>query len=160
MVAHLHDEVFPRPILIGAAGLVLASLVLVSAARLDRLANGSPTPQSAAGAASTPVVDARTVRLHQLDNGSLVVEALDGSLPPRTIPADKGGMVLGVLNGLRHQREAVGATGDDPILQITRLANGRILAEETASGMVLDLGAFGSTNKAAFAALLDGTELP
>lgn len=154
-MSHTHSDLISRPILIAASSLVVISLVLTAAVRYERLRTGEALP---AGATAAPIGNARveaarTVVLHEQDDGTIVISALDGSMAPRTLAPSEGGFIRGSLRALRHRRAAVGAEGD-PVVQITRLSDGRLLAEETASGMVVDLAAFGSTNRAAFAALL------
>lgn len=155
-MGHAHTEPFPRPLLIAAAGLVITSVVMVALVRQERLRTGAALPPGVAASPATraDVVLARTFVLHEHEDGRLTVAALDGSVPARTFPAGEGGFVRGTIRALRHQRGVVGATGD-PIVQIARLSDGRLIAEETASGMVLDLAAFGATNRAAFAGLLE-----
>jgi putative photosynthetic complex assembly protein len=176
-MGHAHFEPFPKPLMIGAVALVVTSVILTAAVRYERVRSGEVlTPQEAArsvealgavppGVAdadirgSASVVLARTFIIREHADKTITVAALDGSMSPRTFAENEGGFVRGTLRALRHRRGAVGNAGD-PVLQISRLSDGRLIAEETGSGMVLDLAAFGATNRAAFAAVLDGTELP
>lgn len=160
----IDDRPFPRGALIGAGALVLCSLTLVGAARLEVMM--SPEARVAAEIAALPEgepVAARTFRLEARDDGSVaaVPVAADGASagPARLIGPEEGGFIHGSLRGMARTRHMRGLDAA-PVLTITRWSNGRISVEDRAAGTHFDVAAFGRTNAAAFAALLDGAPMP
>jgi putative photosynthetic complex assembly protein len=76
--------------------------------------------------------------------------AMVASLAPGT-----NGFVRSVMRGLVHERTRRGL-GAAPPFRISQWPNGRLALEDTATSRLIDLDAFGDTNKDAFAQMLPG----
>lgn len=145
----LDHEPFPRGALIGAGLVVGLSLAVTAAARISQVLNPhTPAPISATPAART--VDLRffdqpdgSVSVRNADNGSSVAQLAPGT----------NGFIRGVMRGLAHDRLRRGI-GPQPPFVLQQWSGGRLALTDQATGRVIDLDAFGITNKEAFVALL------
>ena len=61
----------------------------------------------------------------------------------------------GVVRGLAHDRKTRGI-GTAPPFRLSVWRDGRLALEDTATGRLIDLDAFGASNKDAFVQLLSG----
>jgi putative photosynthetic complex assembly protein len=137
-------EMIPKALLRGMLLLVVATLALVGAAVVtDRPLVGSPAPSEA--------VKEKWIVLEGKDAQAVVVKNPDG-----TVLADlpHGGFITVIQSGLARTRLVQGIT-DNPPVRIVRYANGRLVAEDPATGWSAELYAFGADNKAAFERLLE-----
>lgn len=146
MSAPSADRPLPSASLLGAAALILSSVLLVSLARqadvgITRLA------------ASTPVAT-RLLRFEDRTDGSVQVLDTDGATVAVIAPGSNG-FLRSVLRGLARERRrsSIDAT---PPFKLTRWADGRLSLDDPATGRHVDLEVFGPTNAAAFAGLLYG----
>lgn len=136
-------EMIPRTLLWGMAALALSSLALTTFAVVsDRPHVG--VPQTGA------VVQQRSLILEGLDAQAVIVRDVDG-----TVLADlpHGGFVTVIQSAVARARLVAQVAGNPPIL-ITQYENGRLVAEDPATGWSAELYAFGQDNKAAFERLL------
>lgn len=136
-------EMIPRTLLLGMAALALSSLALVSySVATDRAHVG--VPAQAKVIASSPII------LEGLSAQAVVVKRPDG-----TVLADlpHGGFITVIQNGMARER-LVHHVKDNPPINIVRYDNGRLVAEDPATGWSAELYAFGSDNRAAFERLL------
>lgn len=136
-------EMIPRTLLLGMAFLALSTLAIVGAAVVtDRPMTGTPQPAA--------VVQEKWIVLEGKDAQAVVVRNPDG-----TVLADlpHGGFITVIQSGLARERLVHRIEGNPP-LRIVRYANGRLVAEDPATGWSAELYAFGSDNKAAFERLL------
>jgi putative photosynthetic complex assembly protein len=143
--AHQHDQKIPRPVLIGAAALMLVSLVVAGLSRQslkDELAQPRPAP-----------LEAVTLSFEDREGAVVVLDGVSGtelvSLPPNS-----NGFVRGVLRGFFRERK-LESLGRKASFVLAREANGRLSLEDKETGRRVDLNAFGPDNTAAFAQLLD-----
>ena len=152
------DRPFPRGALIGAAALLGTSLLLAGAARITGVGTTS-------GPTSAPV-ESRLLRFEDRVDGSVAVyEAADvepvqvlapeaASVEPvQVLAPGTHGFVRSVLRGLARERKRQGV-GREPAFRLTRWADGRLSLEDPTTGRSVELGAFGPTNRAAFAQLM------
>jgi putative photosynthetic complex assembly protein len=140
---HRDREMIPRVLLRAMAGLVVATLVLVSFAVLtDRPPVGSPAPSA--------VVQERVISL--IGGGAQAVTVLDEN---GAVLADMahGGFVTVVQNALETARRRHGVDPDLPV-RLVRYENGRLAVLDPIIGWSVELYAFGADNKAAFERLL------
>lgn len=149
----LDSEPFPRGALIAAGALIGFALISTAAARLTRI--NTPAPPAAA----TRPAPTRSIELRFVDEADGSVSVHDGrsnrqiaSLAPGT-----NGFIRGVMRGLAHDRMRRGI-GAAPPFRLSRWDTGRLALEDTVTGRRIDLDAFGSSNKDAFARLLRGSE--
>ncbi len=141
-------EPFPRSALIGAASVVAISLIATTAARLAGI-NPSGAPVMPAPAQS---VDLRFV---DEPNGSVSVRDGRDDHEVADLAPGTNGFVRGVMRGLAHDRMRRGI-GSAPPFRLSVWRDGRLALLDTATGRLIDLDAFGSSNKDAFVQLLHG----
>jgi putative photosynthetic complex assembly protein len=136
-------DMIPRPLLRAMLGLVLATLALTTFAVLADLPRaGTPAP-AAITAERTVILQARGAQAVQVldENGAVLMD-----LP-------HGGFITVIQNGLQRAR-TVAKTDQTLPVRIVEFANGRLSVIDDATGWSAELGAFGSANRAAFAALM------
>ncbi|MBC2836609.1 photosynthetic complex assembly protein PuhC [Paragemmobacter straminiformis] len=136
-------EMIPRTLLLGMAALALSSLALVS--------YSVATGRSHVGVPDAGTVTARTqIVLEGLSAQAVIVKRPDG-----TVLADlpHGGFITVIQSGMARERLVHHVQGNPPI-DIVRYDNGRLVAEDPATGWSAELYAFGSDNRAAFERLL------
>ncbi|MFZ0425754.1 MAG: photosynthetic complex assembly protein PuhC [Xanthobacteraceae bacterium] len=140
------DRRFPRGALFGAGALVGLSLLATGFARVT----GIGTSQ----APTANVVQSRELRFEdRSDGGVAVYEAETGRMVDVLAPGTNG-FVRGVLRGLARERRSE-KVGSAPPFVLTRWSDGRLSIEDAATHERIELIAFGQTNFAAFARLLN-----
>jgi putative photosynthetic complex assembly protein len=143
----LEDRRFPRGALLAVAALLAVTLVLAGASRLGIVGSQPLT-------VGTPV-ETRELRFaDRADGGIDVTEASTNQLV-FVVAAGTNGFLRSVLRGFARERKSK-AVGIEPPFRLTRWDNGRLSLEDPSTGRRSDdLAAFGQTNAAAFAQLLD-----
>lgn len=137
-------EMIPRALLWAMLGLAVSALAITSFAVLtDRPPTGSPAPGK--------VVAERALILEGRSAQAVTVYAADGTL---IADMDHGGFVTVIQNAIQRARTVARVEGNPPI-NIVQYDNGRLVAEDPASGASIELYAFGNDNKAAVERLLD-----
>lgn len=137
-------EMIPRALLWAMLGLAVAALAITSFAVLtDRPPAGSPAPGK--------VLAQRELILEGRSAQAVTVYAADGTL---IADMDHGGFVTVIQNAIQRARTVARVEGNPPI-RIVQYDNGRLVAEDPASGASIELYAFGNDNKAAVERLLD-----
>lgn len=137
-------EMIPRTLLWAMLALALSALVITSFAVLtDRPRVGQPAPGK--------VVAERLVILEGRSARAVTVYDAAGKL---IADLDRGGFVTVVQNAIQRARTVARIQGNPPI-RFVRYDNGRLVAEDPASGASIELYAFGKDNKAAIERLLD-----
>lgn len=138
------SEMIPTALLRGMFALAAVSLAITTAAVVTgRPAVGQPKPSD--------VVATRAIILEGLDAQAVTVRNPDGTL---LADLPHGGFITVIQNAMARERLTHRVQGNPP-LNIVRYANGRLVAEDPATGWSAELYAFGSDNKAAFERLLD-----
>ena len=103
--------------------------------------------------AAAEVLQSRLVRFQSDASGVAVIDATTG----RTITHTSAeGFVPGVLRGLNRMRQT-GQADAAAAYRLERLSNGQLLLIDTASGIKLDLAAYGRDNAALMATFLSST---
>lgn len=137
-------ELIPRTLLLAMLALALSALLITSFAVLtDRPTEGQPAPGK--------VVAERALILEGRTAQAVAVYDADGQL---IAEMDHGGFITVIQNAIQRARTVARVTGNPPI-RFVRYDNGRLVAEDPASGASIELYAFGSDNKAAVERLLD-----
>lgn len=137
-------EMIPRALLWAMLGLALSALVITSFAVLtDRPHTGTPL--------AGQVVAQRELILEGKSAQAVAVYDAQGKL---IADMDHGGFITVIQNALQRARTVARVTGNPPI-NIVQYDNGRLVAEDPATGASIELYAFGSDNKAAVERLLD-----
>jgi putative photosynthetic complex assembly protein len=139
-------EIIPTALLYGMVALALSALAIVSfAVATDRPAVGVP----AAGIA----VQERHLILEGKSAQAVVVKDTDGTV---LMDLAHGGFVTVIQSAMARARLVARVEGNPP-MRLVRYDNGRLVAEDPATGWSAELYAFGQDNKAAFERLLDDT---
>jgi putative photosynthetic complex assembly protein len=137
-------EMIPRALLWAMLALALAALAIASFAVLtDRPHTGTPP--------SGTVVAKRDVILEGKSAQAVTVYDAEGNL---LADLPHGGFITVIQNAIQRARTVARVEGNPPI-RIVKYDNGRLVAEDPASGASIELYAFGGDNKAAVERLLD-----
>lgn len=136
----------PPILLKGVAFLVLASLAMVTAARIAGL-QPAATPDD-----SVAVVSERLIEIKGRPDGGATVVTSSGELIVDLGP-EKAGFVGGVKRSLDRERMLHKAPVDAPV-RIVQFADGRLALRDPATDWRIELMSFGKDNREAFAALL------
>lgn len=143
---------FPKGALWGAAALIgftMAVTIAVRAGALPEVAN----PPAMREAASVRLVAQRDLHFLDRADGAVVVTDLSGKPVATILPASEQGFVRGVLRGLARERRLKDVGPDAPFRLELWSDNGLTLTD-LGTGRQIELGAFGPTNRAAFAVML------
>lgn len=151
--AQARPDMLPRGTLILAAGLVgFAFLATVTV----RVAGIAPAASPAAMRVEAHIAPVATRSLRFLDRGDgavVIQDAKAGGVASVIEPGQQTGFIRGVMRGLARERRMHGV-GDQPPFTLTLWHDGELSLTDTATGRSIEMTAFGSTNRAAFAALL------
>jgi putative photosynthetic complex assembly protein len=139
-----NPEMVPKALLLGMLALALATVAIVSFASLT---GREPVAQPAAAA----VLREKWIVLEGLSAQAVIVRNTDGSV---LLDLPHGGFVTVIQSGIHTERRKHGVDQTKPV-RIVEYANGRLVAEDPATGWSAELYAFGADNKAAFERLLD-----
>ena len=146
-------DMLPRSTLTAAGGLMLFALVVTS---IYRIAGVPPAASPAAlrARAHIAAVASRDLRFLDRQDGAVVIQDVHTGQPAAVIHAgEKTGFIRGVMRGLARDRHARGI-GNAPPFALTLWRDGELSLTDSATGRSIELTAFGTTNRAAFAALL------
>ena len=137
-------EMIPRALLWAMLGLALSALVITTySVATKRPHVGTPTAGS--------VVAERDLILEGKSAQAVTVYSADGTL---LADMPHGGFVTVIQNAIQRARTVARVEGNPPV-RIVQYDNGRLVAEDPASGASIELYAFGNDNKAAVERLLD-----
>ncbi|HEX8275908.1 MAG TPA: photosynthetic complex assembly protein PuhC [Longimicrobiaceae bacterium] len=138
----------PRPMLLAAAALIALAVALALTARVS---DAGATRIAAPAAAQTRA--ARDLRFaDRADGGIVVTDAATGAVAGVVEPGSNT-FVRGAMRGLAFERRKRGVGPEAPV-RLARWRDGRLTLEDPATGVVLDLAAYGPDNREAFARLL------
>ncbi len=127
---------------------VLIGIMVVVGFAARRLPHGGTPPQA------TPVTTADLLMKDNPD-GSVTVTQAGTGLPITTLQPGTNAFVRVLLTGLVRERRLEGEGSHAIPFHLTRWSDGRLTVDDTATGRLIELEAFGHTNEAAFARLLD-----
>ncbi len=138
--------VIPKPLLVGAGLLMLCTILLAGWARY-----------TGAGRLDTPastVVAQRALFFQQLPDG--IVRVVDARTRAVVVsyPEGQGGFVRGSLRAFAYSRHVKGLTLESQPFVLSAWKDGTLTLEDPALGSRIELNAFGSDNRLAFASLL------
>lgn len=152
-----HSQTVPRGALISAAALVLLSIGVTATMRIAHIPP-SASPVLLRAAENIAPVASRDLRFTDRADGAVVIQDVGtGATAGMVEPGTKSGFIRGVMRGLARERRMHGI-GDQPPFRLTLWQDGQLSLIDTADGRAIELGAFGETNRAAFAALLNHVE--
>jgi putative photosynthetic complex assembly protein len=136
-----------RPLLGLPAGL---AVLIGGTLLLSVLGHRAPVDPATTGA--RPVME-RQLRFADRADGGIAVTDLGTGRVIEALPAGGEGFLRGAMRGLARDRLRAGGTPDVPF-RLSAWADGRLTLEDTATGHIIELHAFGSGNAAAFMRLL------
>lgn len=127
-------EMIPPGAMLGMLALALSAVGVTAYASLtDRPTAGQPE--------AAEVVDARTFRLEG-DGVAVKATATDG-----TVLLDReNGAFIAVVNDALERKRKVHGIADNPPVTVARLANGRLVLNDPATGWSAELTSFGGDN--------------
>ena len=141
--ANREREMIPRTLLLGMLALALASLALATFSVVTKRPHvGVPTQGT--------VIAERDLILEGVSAQAVVVRDIDGTV---LLDLPHGGFITVIQSGMERARRVARVPGNPP-MRVVRYDNGRLVAEDPATGWSAELYAFGQDNKAAFERLL------
>jgi putative photosynthetic complex assembly protein len=141
----LEEITVPRPILIAAAFLLLLAILAAGTARWTGLGEVSDDADAA-------IVQARDLWFEDRDDGAVMVLDRDGAVVD-SLSAGTNGFARGALRALVRQRRLQGLGPERPF-RLAQTADHRLLLIDPATGVEIDLRAFGPSHIATFSSLL------
>jgi len=136
-------DMIPKPLLLAMLALVIASLIVVT--------YGAVSGRDHVGMPKTAtILQERTIILK--GGGAQAVTVLDANGAP-LMDLPHGGFITVIQNGMERARLTAGVDKMLPV-RIVEFANGRLTAMDDYTGWSVELGAFGSDNRAAFERLM------
>lgn len=152
-MSHSHEQTLPKGALVMATSLVLFSLAVTATVRILHLPP-SASPVLLRQQENIAPARSRDLRFSDRPDGSVLIEDVGtGSTASVIQPGSNSGFIRGVMRGLARERRMHGV-GEAPPFRLTLWHDGELSLTDSATGRTIELGAFGATNRAAFAALL------
>lgn len=145
--SHPEKDMIPRTLLWGMLALALSSLALVTFSTVTNRPHVGVPP-------AAKVIKERAFILDGLSAQAVVVKDLDGTV---LLDLPHGGFITVIQSGMARARVVAHITGNPP-MKVVQYDNGRLVAEDPATGWSAELYAFGQDNKAAFERLLEQTK--
>ena len=140
-------EPFPRPALLAVGALLAVTLLGTAAVRIARVAAPPPAAEAPPAAAAVSLTFA-----DRADGSIRVADAATGAEVAVLAP-DTNGFIRGVMRGLARDRISR-HIGEAPPFRLSQDRAGKLWLQDTATGRLIDLEAFGEGNRASFLALL------
>ena len=153
-MSHHHAGVLPRGTLALSIGMVAVALVATAGARIAGLAPAA-SPVALREAEHVRPLQSRDLRFSDRADGAVVITDLSGDQVGMVPAGAETGFIRGVMRGLARDRRIRGLGPEKPF-RLTAWADGELSLTDLATGRVLELSGFGTTNRAQFAALLAG----
>ncbi len=156
---HSHENTVPKPALV-AAGLLIAVCLLMTAAVSLGFMERQAVPTVERAEANVAPIAERSLRFLDQENGTVLIADVSNGDTVAVIDVEtqSGGFVRGVLRGLARERRMHGI-GSEPPFDLTLWGDGSISLTDSATGRIIELGAFGPDNRAVFAAMLPGGDI-
>ncbi|GAB1717002.1 MAG: hypothetical protein NTAFB05_20440 [Nitrobacter sp.] len=132
----------PRGALIGAAALIIFSIVAASVGRLTGIGT--------VRANYTGTVWAMSFRFEDRPDGGINVVAPESGATIGVLPAGSDGFVRTVLRSLAFDRERQGVGAAGPAFVISKWSDGHTTIDDPATNRRVDLAAFGAGNMQSF----------
>ncbi len=152
-MSHVHAETLPRGALVLATGLVVFALAATSVVRIAHI-QPSASPALLRSEDRIAPAQTRDLRFRDQADGSVLIEDVGTGGTASVIEAgSNSGFIRGVMRGLARERR-MNHIGQMPPFRLTLWRDGELSLTDSATGRTIELGAFGATNRAAFAALL------
>lgn len=136
-------EMIPRVLLWAMLGLALSALAITTFSVLSGRPHVGNPPAGRPIAERMFILEGRSAQAVTVydENGKLLMDM------------DHGGFITVIQNAVTRKRTVARVQGNPPI-RIVQYDNGRLVAEDPATGASIELYAFGNDNKAAFERLM------
>lgn len=131
--------------LLAGAGLLIGALLLLALP-------GHRAPVDPAQAGIRPVAQ-RDLRIADRADGAILVADARSGRVLEEVPAGGEGFLRGAMRGLARERLRAGAGPEAPF-RLSAWPDGRLTLEDSATGQIMELHAFGRGNAEAFLKLL------
>lgn len=153
--SHSHENTVPRPALIAAGVLVVVCLLMTAAVRVGWM-DREAVPAVARAENNVSPVQTRQLKFADREDGAVVITDVTTREQVALIESDtpSSGFIRGVLRGLARERRMYDI-GSEPPFTLVLWQDGSLSLTDTATERSLELGGFGSDNRAAFMALLN-----
>ncbi|MGP1281487.1 MAG: photosynthetic complex assembly protein PuhC [Parasphingopyxis sp.] len=151
-LAH-EDPTVPKGALVMAAVLIALALALTAATRLGFIPQAA-SPVAERSAADVALVSERSLRFLDRADGSVRIEDAATGEEIATYGDEGGGFVRGVMRGLARERRMNGV-GQQPPFALSLWQDGSLSLTDSATGRVIELGAFGPDNRRTFMQLFE-----
>ncbi len=157
-LVHSHEETLPRGALIIAGALVVFSLGITATMRIAQVPP-SASPVLLRAQNDVAPVASRNLRFSDRADGAVVITDVDtGKVATVIEPGSQSGFIRAVMRGLARDRRMRGIGADAPF-KLTAWKDGELSLVDSVSNRATEMTAFGTTNRAAFAALLTSKEV-
>lgn len=149
---HEHGDIHKAPVI--AMGAVMAISVALTASVSLGLMDRVAVPSELRAEAGTKATDSRQLNFFDAEGGAVsIVDASNGEEIARYEPGT-GGFIRSTVRSLAHARQVRGI-GAEPAFDLTQWDDGSLSLTDSTTGKSVELGSFGATNRAVFAALLE-----
>lgn len=149
---HSHENTVPKGALVMACGVVLVTLALTSATRLGWIAP-SPSASEVRSAEAATALSSRVLRFADGPKGTVVVTDATSGATVHVYGEEGSGFIRGVLRGMGRERQKRSIPMLAPY-ELNHWSDGSLSLTDTATNRIVELGAFGPTNRTTFEALL------
>ncbi|HEX8554910.1 MAG TPA: photosynthetic complex assembly protein PuhC [Sphingomonas sp.] len=149
-------DMLPQGTLMLAGALVFFAFASTAIVRIAGIPPAA-SPAALRTQAKIAPVASRSLRFVDRADGAVVIEDVgNGGIASVIEPGQQTGFIRGVMRGLARERRMHGV-GNQPPFTLTLWRDGELSLTDSATGRSVELTAFGSSNRAAFAALLPKT---
>lgn len=153
MSAAAVPQQLPKGALVMAGALVVFALGTTATMRIAHIPPAA-SPVALRAASHVAPLRSRELRfVDQPDGGVRIEDTGTGQVASTIVPGEKTGFIRGVMRGLARERRMRGI-GSRPPFTLTEWRDGELSLTDSVTGRSIELAAFGSTNRASFAALL------
>lgn len=149
---HSHENTVPKGALVMACGVVLVTLALTSATQLGWI-SPSPSASEVRASEAAKALSSRVLQFADGPDGTVVVTNASTGETVHVFGGEGSGFVRGVLRGLGRERQKRSIPMLAPY-ELNHWSDGSLSLTDTATNRIVELGAFGPTNRATFEALL------
>lgn len=154
-MSDFHNEKFPVGVLYAAGGMIGITLAVVFSLQTG-LIDHRPTAPQARAIAKVAAVKTRNFRFQDRKDGALVAYDADSNAEAMVLePGSNSGFIRGVMRGMMRERMLKEQPHNGPV-KVTEWSDGALTLTDPSTGRIIELGSFGPTNRASFAALLAG----
>ncbi len=137
------DRLIANPLIVGGT-MIMITLAAVLGSGLDQ----TQDPPSGARIAT------RELRFEDRPDGAVAILDARHGATVALVPPGEGGFIRATLRGLARERRMKQAGGAEVPFRVSVWEDGRLTLEDTATGRLVDLGAFGQTQMQTFARLV------